>query len=80
MKTKLHFKNLDSIRTLAFFSTFLAHSFFTVNDSILTSGTYKNVLIMAKIFGFGVPIFFVLSGFLISRSLTNLQRTIIKKK
>ena len=65
-KGKFHLKSLDSLRTIAFFSTFIAHSFGTLNENILETGIYKNVLYLKGFFGFGVPVFFVLSGFLIT--------------
>lgn len=63
---KFKFDNLDSIRTIAFISTFLAHAFYTESSVILDSPEYKNVIHFSQVFGFGVPIFFVLSGFLIT--------------
>lgn len=64
--SKFHFKSLDAIRTLAFFSTFLAHSFRTANTEILNSTLFKLIEYVKQTIGFGVPIFFVLSGFLIT--------------
>ncbi len=60
------FKNLDSIRTIAFFSTFLAHSFDTNSYEVKITNFYKFVESLRAVFSFGVPIFFVLSGFLIT--------------
>lgn len=64
--SKFHFKSLDAIRTIAFFSTFLAHSFRTENSAILNSTLFKAIDYIKETIGFGVPIFFVLSGFLIT--------------
>lgn len=63
---KLHFQNLDSLRTLAFLSIFLHHGFFTTSESILNSGLYQLWEKIKAPAGFGVPLFFVLSGFLIT--------------
>jgi peptidoglycan/LPS O-acetylase OafA/YrhL len=65
-KPKFHFKSLDAIRTVAFLSTFLAHSFNTDSSFLKTTETYQIVLGIRNFFGFGVPVFFVLSGFLIT--------------
>lgn len=64
--TKFRFKNLDSIRTIAFLSTFMAHAFYAVTPSVLNSDAYHWATKFREVFSFGVPIFFVLSGFLIS--------------
>lgn len=69
------FKNLDSIRTIAFISTFLAHSFYTLDQSILENEIYIKVNSLKSIFSFGVPTFFVLSGFLISYLMLKEQET-----
>lgn len=66
MATKFHFKNLDSIRTIAFFSTFLAHAFYTYSPEIEVNDVFVVVNRFREIFSFGVPVFFVLSGFLIT--------------
>lgn len=60
------FKNLDSIRTIAFLSTFMAHAFYSTNSDVLNSNAFESVLQFSQLFSFGVPIFFVLSGFLIT--------------
>jgi peptidoglycan/LPS O-acetylase OafA/YrhL len=66
MPVKPRFKNLDSIRTLAFASTFLAHAFSTTSPEVSESLLYGAAVHLREVYGFGVPVFFVLSGFLIS--------------
>ncbi|MDD2983962.1 MAG: acyltransferase [Crocinitomicaceae bacterium] len=63
---KFHFKSLDAIRTIAFMSTFLAHSFGSDDATLKSSQTYQAVMTVRGFFSFGVPVFFVLSGFLIT--------------
>lgn len=60
------FENLDSIRTIAFFSTFLAHAFYADSADVLRGGAFQWAIKFREVFSFGVPIFFVLSGFLIT--------------
>jgi peptidoglycan/LPS O-acetylase OafA/YrhL len=66
MAENFKFQNLDSIRTFAFLSTFCAHAFYTQSDVIAHSSAFKFVISFSQFFSFGVPIFFVLSGFLIT--------------
>ena len=63
---KFKFENLDSIRTIAFLSTFMAHAFYTESAQVKSSTSFQWAIQFQEIFSFGVPIFFVLSGFLIS--------------
>jgi peptidoglycan/LPS O-acetylase OafA/YrhL len=70
-----HFKNLDSIRTIAFFSIFLAHAFYTESPMVENSAAFQWAVKFRDIFSFGVPIFFVLSGFLISFLMLREQQT-----
>lgn len=66
MIRKFHLKNLDSIRTIAFFLTFLSHAFYTESPEIESKDIYQFTLGISEMFRFGVPVFFVLSGFLIT--------------
>jgi len=63
---KFRFENLDSIRTIAFLSTFLAHAFYAESQEVLDSSMFQWAVKFREIFSFGVPVFFVLSGFLIT--------------
>lgn len=63
---KFRFHNLDSIRTIAFFTVFLAHAFYAESEAIKNSSAYQWTIQFQEALGFGVPIFFVLSGFLIT--------------
>lgn len=73
--SNFRFKNLDSIRTIAFLSTFFAHAFYSTNSNVLNSKAFNSAIEFSKIFSFGVPIFFVLSGFLISYLMLKEQET-----
>lgn len=73
---KFHFNNLDSIRSIAFLSTFLAHAFYAESPEILASKAYQNAISFSEYFSFGVPIFFVLSGFLITYLMLREQQII----
>lgn len=64
--SKFRFENLDSIRTVAFFTVFLAHSVASDIPSIIGNPIYNFFDVFRSVFSFGVPVFFVLSGFLIS--------------
>lgn len=64
--SKFRFQNLDSIRTIAFFTVFLAHAFYAESEAIKKSSAYLWAIQFQEALGFGVPIFFVLSGFLIT--------------
>lgn len=72
---KFKFDNLDSIRTIAFFCTFLAHAFPSTNEAILNDRIYQYVTGFRELFSFGVPVFFVLSGFLITYLILKEQET-----
>ncbi len=65
-KKIVFFPNLDGLRFFAFFSVFLAHSFYTTNQLFLNSEIYKNVVFITSRGILGVNFFFVLSGFLIT--------------
>jgi peptidoglycan/LPS O-acetylase OafA/YrhL len=62
----IHFQNLDSLRTLAFLSIFIHHGLFTESAWIQSTRMYEVLEYVKAPAGFGVPLFFVLSGFLIS--------------
>jgi len=65
-KAKVFFPNLDGLRFLAFFAVFLAHSFYSENETVISTTTHQLVKEI-NIFGiYGVNFFFVLSGFLIT--------------
>lgn len=68
MEEKVNFKisNLDSIRSIAFLSTFFAHAFYTESLTVEQSTLFRGAIYFREVFSFGVPIFFVLSGFLIT--------------
>lgn len=59
---KFRFDNLDSIRTIAFLATFITHAFHAESEKSIALFALK----IQEYFAFGVPIFFVLSGFLIT--------------
>lgn len=63
---QIHFKSLDAIRTIAFLSTFLTHALSAQTEEIASNKVYSTVREIATLYGFGVPVFFVLSGFLIT--------------
>jgi len=73
--SNFRFKNLDSIRTIAFLSTFLAHAFYSTDPDVLNSKAFNSAIEFSQLFSFGVPIFFVLSGFLISYLMLKEQET-----
>jgi len=58
--------NLDSIRSIAFLTVFMAHAFSAKTEAVLNNPVFKGVIQFREILSFGVPVFFVLSGFLIS--------------
>lgn len=66
-KTKLYFKNLDSIRFFAAFIVFVEHAVSPAYKYLPIQGTYfMKILNVFSDGGIGVSIFFVLSGFLIT--------------
>jgi peptidoglycan/LPS O-acetylase OafA/YrhL len=72
---KFKFDNLDSVRTVAFISTFLAHSFSAHEPGVTSSPLYLGAIRFREAFSYGVPVFFVLSGFLISYLMLMEQET-----
>ena len=65
-KKIVFFPNLDGLRFFAFFSVFLAHSFFTTVPELKGHWIYETVTFVTSKGIFGVNFFFVLSGFLIT--------------
>ncbi len=65
------FANLDSIRSIAFLSTFFAHAFYSESVDVMSTTAFKASIYFQQVFSFGVPVFFVLSGFLISYLILN---------
>ena len=63
---RLHFENLDSLRTIAFLGIFVHHGFHTESAAIREGLAFKAIERIKAPAGFGVPLFFVLSGFLIT--------------
>ena len=65
-QARVFFPNLDGLRFFAFFAVFLAHSFYSENEAVLSSPIHQQIK-QWNIFGiYGVNFFFVLSGFLIT--------------
>ncbi|MEZ5308595.1 MAG: acyltransferase [Pyrinomonadaceae bacterium] len=65
-KKVVFFPNLDGLRFVAFFSVFLAHSFFTTDPALLGSPLLQGLTFVTSRGILGVNFFFVLSGFLIT--------------
>ena len=57
--TKVHFKNIDSLRFLAFLAIFSVHGVFTENQVVEGSVWFKIVSFVTSPGGYGVPFFFV---------------------
>lgn len=68
LKPKLHLKNLDGIRAIAAIMVILSH--FPLSHTF-SNKWVQTIWEIAKNGGYGVQIFFVLSGFLISRLIIN---------
>ncbi len=64
--SKIHFPNLDALRTLAFLGVFFFHSFHTEYEYIHNDPIYQFVNGLFTHGDLGVNFFFVLSGFLIT--------------
>lgn len=73
--SKFKFDNLDSIRTIAFFCVFLMHAFSSTVESVINDPIFQFANSFREFFNFGVPVFFVLSGFLISFLILKEQET-----
>lgn len=63
---KIYFRELDGLRFFAFIAVFLAHSFYTEQETLATHPLLVKVKSIAHLGIFGVNFFFVLSGFLIT--------------
>lgn len=61
------FKNLDGIRFIAFSCVFFSHTFYSRDPSITQGSLYQSVNFLVGQWGdFGLSVFFVMSGFLIT--------------
>ncbi|MEM9829419.1 MAG: acyltransferase [Bacteroidota bacterium] len=65
-QARVFFPNLDGLRFFAFFSVFLAHSFYSENKAILSNPIHQQIKQWNILGIYGVNFFFVLSGFLIT--------------
>jgi peptidoglycan/LPS O-acetylase OafA/YrhL len=72
---KVHFPNLDSLRTIAFLGIFAHHGFYTESPAVHESTVFRVWEKVRAPAGFGVPLFFVLSGFLITYLILEEKRT-----
>lgn len=70
------FRNLDGIRFIAFLCIFFSHTFYTADHSVSASQLYRYVTFFGSHWGdFGLSVFFVMSGFLITYLLMHERQT-----
>jgi peptidoglycan/LPS O-acetylase OafA/YrhL len=67
VEEKIYFKNLDTLRFIAFFLVFWQHAFQIPISEITSNNTFQVIIYsLTNTGGIGVHIFFVISGFLIT--------------